>query len=148
MTIETVEGSAKQLLHDAVPGDRPARARSPALPETRGERAIGGEAVDAPRRSPPASGAHDEAVLAVDDELERAAGVGGGDDRLRAEKRFERHVAVVFVERRVDDGERAGVERDQLVAADARRRTRRDRATPDLRRPALERRRAAIRRRR
>ena len=36
---------------------------------------------------------------------------------LRAEERFERHVAVVLVERSVDDGERSGVEIDQLVAA-------------------------------
>jgi hypothetical protein len=50
-----------------------------------------------------------QACDAVVDELERAAGVGRRDHGFARKKRFERDVAVVFVERRKDDCTGAGV---------------------------------------
>src|SRR5262245_19825230 len=80
MTIETTRGSANQLLHDAVPGDlsRPGtaglakRARPIAIRCQRHDRLAEWLRL----RSA------DEAVRAVDDEFECAAGIGSGNHRL------------------------------------------------------------------
>ena len=65
-------------------------------------------------------GRHDEARDAVLDELERAAGVGGGDHGLGAGHGLDRDEAVVLVQRHEGHGERAGVEaRQHLVAHEA-----------------------------
>ena len=51
----------------------------------------------------------DQAGAIVGNELERTAGVDGRHDRFAREERFERHVAVIFVERRVHDCQRVRV---------------------------------------
>ena len=81
-------------------------------------RTIGREPIDGAASSS-GSGAHDEPVDAVDDELVRAAGVGTRHDRLAGEERLERDVAEVLVERRIDHRQRPGVQPDQFVVADA-----------------------------
>src|SRR5262245_5645082 len=113
ITIDTVEGSAKQLLHHAIPGDL-ARACETRRAEPCSERAIGRERRDRGAERPRFWRA-DEAVLTVDDEFERASRVGAGDHRFAAEKSLQRHVPIVFIEGRVDDGEGAGVETHQFV---------------------------------
>ena len=83
MTTETREGSAKQLLHDAVPGHRCARARArPRRAARRSARSAASRATAAPIAA--GSGAQTKPFSPSTDELERAAGVGRGDDRLRA----------------------------------------------------------------
>src|SRR5688500_9441740 len=113
MTIDTSAGSAKELLHHAVPRHGQ-RARPSRRTEAGGKRRVGRQAREggADRRR---LGVADEAVDPVGDELERAAGIGGGDDGLAAEERFERHVAVVLVEGDVDHRAGAGVELDERV---------------------------------
>ena len=93
---------ADQPLDDACPRDRCGRARTPRRPR-RGalrDRRRGGRCASP---SGFGSGVGDAAVHAVDHELVRAARVGRRDDRLVREKRLERDVAVVLVERRKDD---------------------------------------------
>jgi hypothetical protein len=63
-------------------------------------------------------GIRDGAVDAVDDELQRPAGVGRGDHGLAGQECFEGHVSEVLVEGRVDDAERAGVEVEQRPIVD------------------------------
>src|SRR3954468_4694557 len=76
ITIETAVASAKQLLHDAVPGDglRPAASCSP---EPRRQSLVGAEGTGR-RRDDVRHGRAPESVLAVDDEFERSARIGGG----------------------------------------------------------------------
>src|SRR5689334_14166551 len=114
ITIDTADGSAKQLLHDAIPCDLP-RPGEAGGAEARRERAIGREPGDrgSDRRR---LGRADESVLAVDDEFERTARIGAGDDRFAAQEGLERHVAVIFVERDVDHRQRSRVETHELVA--------------------------------
>jgi hypothetical protein len=57
-------------------------------------------------------------LTAVLDEFERAAGVGGRDNRFARQKGFERHVAIVLVDRRVDDREGVCVQADELSIVD------------------------------
>src|SRR5512139_1993695 len=78
-TTETSEASAKQLLHDAVPGDGPrprqacrAEALCPLLSVAARELHGGGGDRGRLRRA-------NVAVDVVRDELQRSAGVGGGD---------------------------------------------------------------------
>src|SRR5262245_29782633 len=116
ITMETVEGSAKQPLHDSVPGDL-LRAGKSCLTEPCRRSAVGCE----PRHSGTDRrrfGRAQVTVLIIDDELERATGIRRGDHGLRTEERFECHVAVVLVEGSIDDSERAGVEIDERVAGD------------------------------
>jgi hypothetical protein len=54
-------------------------------------------------------GLHDHAGLAVDDELQRPAGIAAGDHRLGREHRLQRHIAVVFIVRRIGHGQRVGI---------------------------------------
>src|SRR6185503_3798426 len=108
MTMETSEQSAKELLDDAVPGNR-ARGRLSGAAETLGERPVAGEPVDGGCQRG-RLGCADESVDAVAHELERAAGIGGRDDGPCREKRLERHVSVVLVEGRVKDAPGAGIE--------------------------------------
>ena len=110
MTIERrrrVSSSHRAISHQLVsttPSQLIARARSkPASPSDWAcVRFAASRAIAAPTAS--GVGSTTSAVDAVLDELERAAGVRRGHDRLAREKRFERHVAVVLVERRKDDG--------------------------------------------
>src|SRR5829696_1516545 len=76
MTIDTVAGSAKQLLHHAVPCHC-AGADHARLAEPCRQRAIGPQARDRCRDRHCIGCAH-EAVLAVGDELERPTGVAAG----------------------------------------------------------------------
>src|SRR5579872_6670564 len=101
-----------QRVHDGVPGDA-AHAFVSGVAERARERAVRGEAVDRAADGFRARIA-DEAGDPVFDELERAAGVGRGDDRLVREERLERHVAVVLVERREHHRERAGVQLHEI----------------------------------
>src|SRR5262245_23871332 len=105
ITTDTVEGSAKQPLHDSVPGDL-LRAGKSCLTEPCRKGAVGSESRQCGTDRRRFGRAH-ETVLIIDDELERAARIRGRDHRLRAEERFERHVAVVLIEGSIDDGERA-----------------------------------------
>ncbi len=57
---------------------------------------------------------HDESRPVVEDDLQRAACVRRGQNRLLGEERLERHHAVVLVLRRVVDGEAAAVEIREL----------------------------------
>src|SRR5215204_155500 len=116
ITMETLDGSAKQALHDTVPGDLP-RARESCLAELRGTCAIGGETDDCRTDGGGLRRTH-EPILIVDHEFQRSTGIGRGDHGLCTEERFERHVTVVFVERSIDDSKRSGVEIDQRFAAD------------------------------
>ena len=118
---------ADQFLDDAVPGDQP-RALVAGVAQTRRQRPIGGEPIHG-RRQRFRRGSHDEAVHAVLDELERAAGIGRRDHGLAREKRLERDVAVVFVERAVNDGERAFVQIDERLLVDRPRKGRCDRTS-------------------
>ena len=102
-----------QLLDHAVPGDQP-RPFVSRVAKTGGAGAIRGEPVDGGRERF-RSGLGHKSVDAVFDELERPAGVGRGDDRLPREKRLERDVAVVLVERAVDHGERTSIEVDERL---------------------------------
>ena len=61
-----------------------------------------------------ALGRGDEPGAAVAHDLERPARVGRRQDGLRGEERLERHHPEVLVDRRVVDGEAAGVERGEL----------------------------------
>src|SRR5258705_1330646 len=114
ITIETVEQSANELLDDAVPGDR-AGERLTGAAETLGERSIAGDPVDRGGKRGRV-GRADESVDAVAHEFERAAGIGRGDHRFGRKECFERHVSVVFVERRVEDAQRAGRRRLRIRA--------------------------------
>src|SRR5215212_637468 len=107
MTTDTVEGSAKELLHDPVPGHEP-RARLSGTPQAPGQSCIAGQTRDRAGQGLRRRCAH-KAVLPVDDEFEGAAGIISGDDRLSTEKRFERDVAEVLIEWCVDDRARVGV---------------------------------------
>src|SRR4051812_12969650 len=91
MTIETAIASAKQLLHDTVPGDR-LRPATSCRPEPRRQPFVGAEVTDRSCDDVRHGRAH-ESILAVDDEFERSARIGGGDHRLAAQKRFKCHVA-------------------------------------------------------
>ena len=71
ITIETDDASAKQPLHDSVPGDR-ARARAPRASEARRELPVGRETRDRLPERLRVGRAH-ESILAVDHELEGAA---------------------------------------------------------------------------
>ena len=71
MTIETDDASAKELLHDSVPGDRSCAGQS-GTSQPCGELPIGGETRHGEPEGLGFRGAH-ESVLAVHDELERAA---------------------------------------------------------------------------
>src|SRR5688572_32344082 len=113
ITMETSDASAKQLLHYAIPGDGRGACAS-GLAETGRQLRVRGEARDRGTDRCRVGGAH-EAVVSVDDELQRAAGVARGDHRLGTQERFKGDVAVVLVERRVDDGERSGVERNERL---------------------------------
>ena len=88
MTIETLEGSAKQLLDDAVPCDRLREVPTSAA-ETLGERPVGGEAVDrcGERRG---LWLTDETVGAIPYELQWPSSIGRGDHRFGREKCFKR----------------------------------------------------------
>src|SRR5205814_9001979 len=114
MTMETAEGSAKELLDDAVPRDRTGDGLS-RVPEALGERSIGREPVDGGGQRHRV-GRADESVDAVAHEFERTSRICGGDHGPRGEKRFERHVSVVLIERHVDDAARTGVEIRDRVA--------------------------------
>src|ERR1044072_8641349 len=81
MTMETEEGSAKQVFDDAVPRDR-LRDGLPGAAQTFGKRAIGREPVDGGGKRHRGGRAH-ESVDAVTDEFERTARIAGGDDRPR-----------------------------------------------------------------
>ena len=61
----------------------------------------------------------DESGDAVFDELQRAAGIEGRHHRFAREERFQRHVAVILVERREHHTERVRVKLDELLRADA-----------------------------
>ena len=61
----------------------------------------------------------DEPGLAIVDDIERATGIGRRDHRLLGEERLVRPHPEVLVDRRVVDGEAAGVEIGKLVARDA-----------------------------
>jgi hypothetical protein len=61
----------------------------------------------------------DEAGAPVGDDVERAAGIGRGHDRLLREERLVRNHPVVLVDRRVVDGEAACVQVGELGLADA-----------------------------
>src|SRR5262245_36233213 len=99
ITTETADVSAKEPLDDAIPRDR-ARTYAPCLAEPCRECLVAGEAIDDGRDRLRLRVAH-EPVRSVDHEFEHAAGIGRGDDRLRREKRLERHVSVILVVGRV-----------------------------------------------
>src|SRR5689334_4427174 len=99
MTIETLEGSAKQLLDHAVPRDR-LRDAPTGTAEPLGQRAVSGEPVDRRGERRRRRLTH-VSVDAITYELERTSSIGRGDHGFGREKRFKRHVSVVFVEGRV-----------------------------------------------
>src|SRR6185369_13445826 len=114
ITTETDPGSAKELLHDAVPCHL-CGAYQPCVPESRRQRSIGCKRRDGFPDGLRIGGT-DESVLAVDDKFQGAAGIAGRHHRLGAEEGFERDVAVVLVKGRVNHAERPGIQSDQLVA--------------------------------
>src|SRR5258705_7569526 len=75
ITIETVEQSAKELLDDAVPGNR-AGERLTGAAETLRERTIAGDPVDRGGKRG-RGGRPAKSVAAVSHESDRAAGIGG-----------------------------------------------------------------------
>src|SRR3954462_3485412 len=77
ITIETAVASAKQLLHDTVPGDR-LRPATSCRPESRRQALVGAAVGDRRCDDVRHRRAH-ESILAVDDEFERSASVRGGD---------------------------------------------------------------------
>src|SRR5262245_1818941 len=93
ITIETLEGSAKQALHDTIPRDLP-RARQSRLAELRGAGTIGGETGDCRTDRRRLRRTH-EPIPIVDDKLQRSTRVSRRDHGLGAEEGFECHVAVV-----------------------------------------------------
>ena len=105
-----------QLLDHAGPRHRP-RPLVAGIAERSGTRRVGRERANGFAERLGLRG-RDAAVLAVDDELVRSAGVGRRHDRLAGQKRLERDVAVVLVVRRKDYSERAAVELDDLVVGD------------------------------
>ena len=108
---------ADQLLDDAVPGDAARARRSRRRPSPpRARRSAARRLIAVGQRL--GLRRADEAVDAVDDELVRAAGIGRGDDRLLREERFERDVAEILVERRIDDRERVAIQLDQALVVD------------------------------
>src|SRR5262245_10843889 len=84
MTIDTMEGSAKQLLNPAVPGDR-LREPGDSAAQPRGERLVGTEPVYrcGERRG---RWLADEPVDPIPYELERTAGIGRRDHWFAREK--------------------------------------------------------------
>src|SRR5436190_6964721 len=84
MTIEIVDGSAKKLLDDAVPRDRPCHMLT-CVAEPFRKRAIGGQFVDRHGDGRRLRFTH-EAVRALSYEFERAAGISGRDHGFRREK--------------------------------------------------------------
>ncbi len=74
-------------------------------------------------------------VDAVGHELERSTGIGRRNHRFAGEKRFQRHVPVVLVERRVHDSERVFVQIDEALLAHRAGEVMRS-ATPSEARPA------------
>src|SRR4030095_1803223 len=108
MTIETLDGSAKQLLDHAVPRDRlrdvPAGATEPLR-----ERPIDREPVDR-RGERRALRLTDKSIGAIPYELEWTSSIGRGDHWFGREKCLKRHVSVIFVERRVDHAHCASVQ--------------------------------------
>jgi hypothetical protein len=108
MTIEMVDGSAKKLLDDTVPRDR-SRHLLTRAPEPFRERAIGGESIDRHGDRRWFRFTH-EPIRAVSYEFERTAGISGRDHGFGREECFECDVSIIFIERRVDDAERAGVQ--------------------------------------
>ena len=91
------------------------RNRTARTAETFRERSIAGEPVDGGRQGHRV-GLADESVDAVAHELQRAARIGRGDHRPGGEKRFNRHVSVIFVERRVDDAARTSIQVGHRIA--------------------------------
>src|SRR6185369_4281449 len=84
MTIDTLEGSAKQLLDHAVPRDR-LREFAASAAQPLGERPVGIEPVDR-RGERRGRWLADEPVDAIPYELQRTAGIGRGDHWFAREK--------------------------------------------------------------
>src|SRR6185503_7666984 len=108
MTIESLEGSAKQLLDHTVPRDR-LRDVPPRAAEPLGDRPVGRESLDRRGKRRDVRLA-DESIDAISYELEWTSRIGRGDHGFGGQKRFQRHVSVVFVEWRVYHPQRAGVQ--------------------------------------
>src|SRR5262247_2700374 len=89
MTIEILEGSAKQLLDHAVPRDR-SRDVQPGTAEPLGERTVSGEPVDR-RGERRRRWLTDESVDAIPYEFERTSSISRGDHGFGGEKCFKRH---------------------------------------------------------
>src|SRR5262249_22682492 len=127
MTIEMLEGSAKQLLDHTVPRDR-LRDVPPCAAEPLSERPVSSECIDG-RGERGGFRLADESIRAISHELEWTSSIGRGDHGFGGEKRFQRHVSVVFVERRVYHAERAGV---QICYGLAPQRTRKGNAVAEI----------------
>ena len=115
MTIDTERGSANELLYHSVPCDLDSSCPA-ALSQLSRTTGIVSELRDRAanrlwfRKT-------DESVFAVAHEFERSTRIGGRHDGLHGKKCLERHVSVVFIERHIYDRQRAGVQRNELVAA-------------------------------